>query len=160
METLEQYGLKAQLLERLDWCAKAYAADLQFVPADKFDASPMGKARSPLEFTKEVVSFNFGIAQRLAGEEPLSAEARKAISDSMTTPETAAQAFNQSISNLREALTKSTEERLADKVKVPWDDAMRLGALVMMGINHVMYHDGQLAYIQSLYGDDDMHWDL
>ncbi len=30
--------------------------------------------------------------------------------------------------------------------------------MALIAINHIMYHDAQINYLQSLHGDQEMHW--
>ena len=58
---------------------------------------------------------------------------------------------------LAAALT-TAGDRLGETVQAPWGEQLSLYQLSQVAANHILYHDGQLNYLQALKGDGDMHW--
>ena len=58
---------------------------------------------------------------------------------------------------LVDALGNLDVNTLGDMVEGPMGPTPRL-AIAQLPATHMMYHDGQLNYIQTLYGDKEMHW--
>jgi len=56
------------------------------------------------------------------------------------------------------ALRGLSDEELDREVTAPWGAPFK--ALFLAGVvaSHMEYHGGQVNYIQSLYGDAEMHW--
>jgi len=160
MSTATAFDLKSALLSQLTQITDAYVSDLGFIPADKMTVSPMGKARTPVDFTAECAGFNFMVAKTLAGEaiQPRSDEERQAYYASLDTYDKAVVEFKKSVEALKTGLEGATEEHLFSETTTPWGMTVTVYRLLTMAMGHMMYHDGQINYIQSLYGDDQNHW--
>lgn len=135
-----------------------YIQDLEALTADQLDASPGGSARSPYDFTYEVVIVNRRFVNRLRGETP------------PPWPEgwiVAPSEFRDKATAIAE-LRASVDEIFAEVDPVPAaeydravpvsDGSMTTFALVCFVANHIMYHGAQLNYVQALLGDESMHW--
>lgn len=160
----------SEVAEKLDakgtlatWCrqvAKMYGQDLAAIPEDSYTQSPGGKARTVSDFTSEVVGFNRLVAEILRGGAPAmrSEEEREAFKRSFTTTSFCQEQVSASADELADAIEQCPDERLASVVTAPWGDSMPALTLATIAVNHILYHDGQLNYIQSLNGDGEMHW--
>jgi hypothetical protein len=160
MLTAISYDPKAAILEKLANSVKMYLADLGHIPADKLNAVPMGKARPPLEFTAECVGFNSFVASIASGEtHPIpTEEERESFYRTVDSLEKAQTLLQESVDQLTSAVQKLDNESLFTPAKTPWGSDATIFQLVEMTCSHMAYHDGQLNYIQSLYGDDANHW--
>jgi hypothetical protein len=158
--TATSFDLKQLLVERVRRIGKSYLSDLSFIPEDKLGVSPMGKARSPIEFTAECAGFNLWVARTFRNEPDDAAkkETRAAYLASLVTAPLATRAFEESIEVLATAIAETPDEELFREITMPWGSAAPLHEAAAMATAHMMYHDGQINYIQSLYGDDDNHW--
>ncbi len=65
--------------------------------------------------------------------------------------------FEDSIRELVDALGQVTDERLRAPVETPFG-ALPLARLAEIVPRHIMYHSGQLNYIQTWLGDEVFHW--
>jgi uncharacterized damage-inducible protein DinB len=139
---------------------KSYGSDFAHIPADKQVTTPMGVARPASEFTAECASFNRFVAKMVRGQEvpQLTDEQRKAYYASFDTGDKAIAEFNASVEDLSAALTAASDEDLSKEITMPWGDQSPLWAAVHMAASHMMYHQGQINYIQALYGDGESHW--
>jgi hypothetical protein len=154
-------NLKEILTHQLQQVAKAYISDFGHIPEEKRNAVPMGKARTPHDFTVECVGLNRWVARTLRGETPdhSKKEERQAYLDSLTTSELATNALNESVAEITAALANLTDEDLAREITMPWGSPGKLCDAPLTAAFHMAYHMGQLNYIQCLYGDDQMHWE-
>jgi hypothetical protein len=152
--------LKDNLLEQLRDGGKMYVRDLGFIPADKVGECPMGCARTPLAFSAEVAGFNMMLAAMISDEAvPMpSAEERAAMENAVTSVEQASAMVTQSVEKLAQAVEALPDEALGERVTTPWGTESRRAELVNIAITHMAYHDGQINYIQTLYGDGESHW--
>lgn len=160
MLTTTAYDPKTAMIERLRMTGETYVADLSFIPADKLGLSPMGAARPPLEFTAECAGFNLFVAALADGETPArrTDEERAAFEASVNSFETAKQVLMGSVDKLISALERLDEEGIHRAVQTPWGQETTILGMSGMAATHMSYHDGQINYIQALYGDADNHW--
>ena len=143
--------VRAQILE----AAELYVKDLRALP--EVELTHDRGARLPIDFTYESVMVNRRLAARLRGIEP----------DPSTRETTAPELFR--------AQTVAADEILgsAGELIAAWDDLGPEGitkpipaagdgetalSLAIFATRHLQYHDGQLAYLQSLNGDASNHW--
>lgn len=75
------------------------------------------------------------------------------------TIEKAIEALETNTEALAKVLEAFPEEHLQDIVHLPWGPGMTktFAQFMMMPIQNMIYHYGQINYIQTLYGDKDMH---
>ena len=122
---------------------------------ERFHWTPAGldgeTGRSVSDMAWEVIVLNFALAKVLAGEQPPWPPEEPAGNNSASVGETAA------------ALRESARAAAASVRNLGMDDLEKtfsLGQRSMPGAmlcslihNHIMYHGGQICYIQTLYGD-------
>ncbi|MBX3119550.1 MAG: hypothetical protein KF784_10830 [Fimbriimonadaceae bacterium] len=137
-----------------------YANDLKAIDEANYANCPGGCARTVQDVTAEVIGFNYMIAAMLKGESPSmpSEEERAAFTAKFATTEACIGGIKDSGEALASALESASDETLASDATAPWGDKMPLYSLANIAANHILYHDGQLNYIQSLHGDGKMHW--
>ncbi len=158
--TATKFDLKQHLIDTVNRIGETYVNDLAFIDKDKQAQCPMGAARPATEFTAECAGFNFFISKAITGEgaEMPSEEARKQFYADHATGEKAAAVFTASVGALRAAIEGATEESLMTEITLPWGDAVPGYRAVQMCTAHMMYHDGQINYLQALHGDAENHW--
>jgi hypothetical protein len=158
--TATELSMKTFLANFVEKMGSAYANDFNHIPAEKQLESPMGVARTATIFTAECAAFNRWITQIIAGEAVVmpDAEARKAYYDAFDTGEKAVQELNSSVAELTATIRGCDEDAMGSTVTMPWGAPMMLAEAIHMAAVHMAYHEGQLNYIQSLYGDGESHW--
>lgn len=151
---------KAELANWTRRLTGMFAADLKAIAESSYTICPGGKCRTVAEFTSEVVGFNFMVSNLLKGQPaPMpSDEERAAFASKFTTTDFCVQSIKDSGEALASAIEAATEESMAEPVTMPWGETMSKWAMANLTANHILYHDGQLNYIQSLNGDAEMHW--
>ncbi len=139
---------------------KQYVSDLTAIPDDKIGVSPMGAARSPLHFSAECSGFNGMLVSALKGEaiQMPDEDGKAAFYASIDTKAKAISAIETSTSAVIDALGTVSDEALQTEIPMYWGGSMPLYQFAHLAISHMAYHDGQLNYIQSLFGDTDIHW--
>jgi hypothetical protein len=152
--TAVAFDFKEYLAGTIERIGDAYLSDLKFIPEDKIAASPMGVARSPLEFTNECAGFNTHVANVISGRE---GSGRK-FSEIDNIEESRA-ALKTSCDELVAVVRAASMDDLTTIEKpLPWGENASLFRMANMCVAHMMYHDGQINYIQALYGDGANHW--
>jgi|CXWL01.1.fsa_nt_gi uncharacterized damage-inducible protein DinB len=159
-ETITRIDAKAELANWTRRIAGMYVADLKALDESAITASAGGAARTAQEFTAEVAGFNLMVAKKLRGEEvpERTDEDRAAFSAQFSSKEVCVSMLSSSAEELAGAIEFANEESMAEEVTLPWGETMSKWALANLCANHILYHDGQLNFIQSLNGDAEMHW--
>lgn len=140
--------------------AQILAADLAHVPSDRLHEAPMGVARSPMAFTAECIGFNRLVADALAGK-PIAMPSKEEIAAffaSIDTIEKAQAGLTTTAQAIVAGIQAASEGALAAEVVAPWGEPMPLYQLAYSAAGHMNYHDGQVNYVQALYGDSVNHW--
>jgi hypothetical protein len=159
-QTATPVDMRTMLADMVTNAASTFVADLKHIPEDKLTVSPGGVARPPLTFTAECIGFNNMIADFLSGGQPTMPEPEKIekFYASIDTYDKGAAGITASAAKIKAALEAMEPSKLDEIVTAPWGAPMPLGVLTRIAATHMIYHDGQLNYIQSLYGDGAMHW--
>ena len=153
-------SLKEETIARLNANLETYLKDMAFIPEEKLSVSPMGRARPVLEFTAEVIGFNQFVSKALSGQEVAmpSDEERKAFFDSVSSRDLAKSMLVDSVQEIVSSLERLDEAELTEEVTMYWGAGASKLNVANMAAAHMGYHDGQLNYVQSLFGDDVNHW--
>jgi hypothetical protein len=129
-----------------------FAFNLGYLPADKLDWKPAPTAKSALEIVNHTAYFLTGMASAVAGGwvEPKYEPAGDLQS---------AQALiTESANRYAAALEGVRPEDLQRKVDLPFG-SFPLAQAASMAMVDLLHHHGQLAYIQTLLGDTEDHFD-
>lgn len=158
-ETMVRIDAAAELAGWTRRMTGMYCKDLAAIPEQAYATCPGGVCRTPQDITAEVAGFCFMVADRLNGKDhPMPDDAkRQAWTASLDTREKGIRAVQEGGEALAAALT-TAGDRLGETVQAPWGEQLSLYQLSQVAANHILYHDGQLNYLQALKGDGDMHW--
>ncbi len=149
-----QEGTKAAGLTQM--MTKELLMALEFTPDDKLDWVPMGAAKTPRVIIAECGASYRWLAAELRGE-PNAAEAWESTKpEDFATREALADFVKGAEAEFLAAIGALTQEQLGQKRQVFWGEET-LGNLMWLGMIHTNYHVGQLNYIQTLWGDTEMH---
>jgi uncharacterized damage-inducible protein DinB len=135
------------------WAAKNMAYNLEFIPDDKLTWKPAPTANSALEVVSHIVAV-FVVGKKLAETgvwefpqfQPV--ESRAQAQEQL---ESAGEAYAAAIAQIEPA-------RLGDVVKVGPGFEMPMARAATLGAIDAVHHHGQIAYIQTLLGDTEMHF--
>jgi hypothetical protein len=154
------FDAKAYLVAALRVQHVRLVNDLKALPEEVRSQSHGGCARTPLNFIAECASLNNFIAEILerGDAKRLTDEEETALFASVDTTDKAVTMLDQSVSRLQAAYESLDENTLGDMTDKPFGRPMQKFGPASLPINHMMYHDGQLNYIQTLLGDDKIHW--
>lgn len=136
-----------------------YAKDLKAISDEAYTQNCGGCARTVHDFTAECVGITNLIAQVVRGETPSQQgeEIAAEFKESLNTREKGIQGILASSEALASAIEQNTD-KLGNMTQAPWGEPLSVYNLANIGANHIMYHDGQLNYIQSINGDGAVHW--
>lgn len=130
-------------------------ATAEYMPSEKLEWQAMGKARTALDIVQECAAVNARWSLMLPIREWVEWDAdkyREHIKD-MDTLEKAVEGLRRDTQLFVDAVLRIRDEELNDPVKLPWGN-YSLADCTMHALWHMSYHEGQLNYIQLLYGDD------
>lgn len=137
--------------------SKLYITDLQALPDDAFGTVMGGVARTVFDFTFEVANVNARVAASISGQtlpRP-SDEEYKQMAAALDTKEKAIDAVRQSTEALMTAWMNLDD---INKEIPAFGGTRSCLSMVDLCAGHMMYHDGQLNFIQALRGDGEVHW--
>jgi hypothetical protein len=134
------------------------------VPADKVEWRPLGEGRSVLDILQECAQspqwitglvLNKKFPDVSPEEMAKGREARK----QWKTIDDCENASRENCSALYAAIREVPESEFGLIVHLPFGGGIDLPLMAVMGLHYwnTVYHSGQVNYIQTLYGDKDMH---
>jgi hypothetical protein len=152
---------KEQLCSFTEWAYTMFVKDIKAIPEDKLNVPPGAGGRSPLHIAAECAVVNQRVAGYLRGEEipRPSPEEREALLCSFDTREKVLAFLEEGTQTLLKTLEELDENTLGDSDEEFFKGMpMNRFSVAQLPAMHMMYHDGQVNYIQTLCGDDKMHW--
>lgn len=135
---------------------------VEAVPEDKLDWKPGEHARSALDQLREVaIAPRFHLAILKEGRLPDGddhARFRKQAAGLKSAREAIDTAMA-STGELCEAIANFPDDRLEEEITLPFGGSLHLSMADVLVIHYwnMVYHNGQVNYIQTLLGDREMH---
>jgi hypothetical protein len=156
---MSEMSIKELLGQWLTEAKSEYVKDLESMSHDQLLYQPTPSARTPYDFTYEVVVVNRRIAARLRGEDPgkWPYESFVLAPGEFQNQATAIAEFSASMDEVASALEAFGENDLDREIQLSEGTTTPI-SLAHMCSAHASYHDAQLNYIQSTYGDLKVHW--
>lgn len=122
--------------------------NLDFIPTDKFDWKPAPTAKSALEIVNHMLE-NFNMANGAFGDDrPI-----EPVHDVESAKQGLRSAYHTYERNLRDA----NRDKLMKTIEAG-TMTLSLNFLAQMVVSETIHHHGQIAYIQSLLGDEESHF--
>jgi len=153
---LQDHLVKSTLKSLDDICRAALA-----VPEDKRDWIPMGAARSVLGQMQEIALAVNWLRPFVTGE-PAPGHDREAMQRAaaeLATVEQCVAAAREHVAEWCNLIADFPDERLGDEVTLPFGGGMQMSLSDVLGLPawNMTYHLGQIAYVQLMLGDREMH---
>jgi hypothetical protein len=132
------------------------------IPADKLDWQPMGEARSVMSQVIECAGAAYFFASVLKGEpmdmnDPAQQEKRKQFEASLTTIEAVEDAARKSHEILYSVIASVPDGDLDELCPMPWNPNNTKADIIFAPYWNLVYHIGQINYLQLMLGDTEMH---
>ncbi|HMS54656.1 MAG TPA: DinB family protein [Fimbriimonadaceae bacterium] len=158
-ETLIQFNFAQELANWTRRVAGMYVKDLHALSDQAYTQCQGGTCRTMQDVTAECAGFNMMVTAMIKGDAvpEFSDEQRASYTASLGTREKGAKAIETTANAMADAMA-SNGHRMGEMVTAPWGETMNVFNLAVLSSNHMLYHDGQLNFVQSLNGDDKMHW--
>jgi glutathione S-transferase len=143
---------------------ESFIRNVEALPADKLDWKPEPTSRSALSMLAEIGSTGVLLMQtmRTMQAPAMDSEAVKRAQEvraQLNTLDRARDAARSRTQEYCEVVRSLDDSSLAQMVDMPWAEGMRWSIADVAGFHHwnLVWHTGQVAYIQSLLGDVEMH---
>jgi hypothetical protein len=130
------------------------------MPAEKQVWKPLDQGRSAQDQIAECAVINAWSAQLFRDRvvPPLDGEAYAEECAKLDTAEKAVAALRAGTEALASAIESLPDEALGNELQFPWDEKpCTLADAMLTAYWNMSYHIGQTNYIQTLYGDQEMH---
>jgi hypothetical protein len=139
--------------------SEGLARSLRAMPAEKTTWKPLDVGRDAVDQAVECAGFNLLGAKCLTTREDpkIDLAAFEQMKAENNTPEKALALLDRATTSLVAAIEAFPPEHLDDTVTMPWGMKMTFAELLFLNYWNLVYHQGQIAYIQTLYGDREMH---
>lgn len=138
--------LRETEIKRIEKVSELFLKAARAVPPDRQDWKPMPTGKSAHEIVAHVGMANSFFAALLRGGAP--SEMKSADSY-----ETALKLFEESKSELTQTIRSIDPATFNQKRTMPWGEERTLKDLLTSPMPHMAYHWGQIAYLQTLWGD-------
>ena len=118
-----------------------------------------GCTRSVADIVTEIISVNDRFLVRLQGGEPqaFNYEGWMKAPPTMQTQAAVSEGLSHSIGKLIAYAEGASPEDLEIVQETPMGHQSKY-EILLIAASHILYHDGQINYIQTLLGDTDFHW--
>jgi hypothetical protein len=159
MSTTTAYDFKTKAQEAFKHSKDHYLDDLNAMSQEALTTSPGGCARTPADFTYEIIVINKRIATRLKGEDPgpFKFEGWMKAPEELCDKDALIKEFTATCEDIESALSAIPGDEMLRTIQLPKDTTNPYD-LVRFTAYHMGYHDAQLNYIQALANDGEMHW--
>ncbi len=137
------------------------AANIEAMPADKQDWKPVEGTRSALSQIQECAVINpfFASILRDRAVPEMKPGEYEATCARLDTVKKAVGALSEATKGLVAAIEAFPEELLGDSITLPFGPGlpMTFEQVMFAAYWNMTYHQGQIAFIQTMYGDHEMH---
>lgn len=140
------------IARQTEWAGKNTAHNLGFLPEDKLGWKPAPTAKSALEIVNHVGGFTLGmvhVAREGAWTDPDFQPA--------TNLKEAQELIERAATEYAAALREVNPSRLGESITLPFGTYPAYQVFSMPQVD-LIHHHGQIAYLQTLLGDEEMHF--
>lgn len=132
------------------------------MPQDKRTWSVLEQGRTALDVTAECARINHFVAKALIafGMPGFSGQPETPPDPNTVAVENHIAALSDSVQAMNNSLAGFPSDRLADAITLPFGPngmTMTFAQFALVGYWNMSYHLGQINFIQTLYGDKEMH---
>ena len=129
------------------------------VPADKLEWKPLENGRSVLDLCRECAYCPLwaiaSVKDAIGVPDPTEGQDYEAAVAAMTTVDACEEACKKHLEQYRAAVLAFPAERLHEQVTIPYG-TFPYYQVLFYPLWNFQYHEGQINYIQTLYGDKEM----
>lgn len=129
------------------------------MPADKLDWKPLDNGRSVMDQLEECAKSPMFFISLIAPEtstQNSEHNVEQDVNQTLTIDKWETQCKNNT-QKLLDLLNQLNDEELEQQVELPWGGTASKADVIGFQHWNLVYHQGQISYIQTLYGDFDLH---
>ncbi len=156
--TIEGVYARGYLAGWLQGLTAMTSADINAIPDDKWTESFGGCSKSANMLMADTITNLRWTTAVLQGKESSAYNDMGSLAAQLADKGAAISALNEATGEFASALAAADDGILNSTVMAPWQMPTPVFMLAQIAVSHVWYHDGQLNYIQTLLGDDKIHW--
>jgi uncharacterized damage-inducible protein DinB len=135
-----------------------FAKDLNALSDEAYLEKKAETCRTMQDIVAECVTINQYMVAELNGETfPEFGEATAANMEAVKTRAAGMELIASTANALADA-TLTNRDKMGNMTMAPWKEEITLFMMLTITAANMMYHDGQVTYLQQLGGDDKMHW--
>ncbi|HWD39155.1 MAG TPA: hypothetical protein VG944_09930 [Fimbriimonas sp.] len=156
--TVEGVDARGYLAGWLEALTGMMVSDIQAIPDDKWTTGFGGCSKGGNALVGDTVTNLRWTTATLKNEDSDVYNNMAGVIEETSTKAGAIAALTEASAEFTAALKAASDEHLNSVKMAPWQMPMPVFILANVSVSHVWYHDGQLNYIQTLLGDDQVHW--
>jgi len=142
-----------------EWAMKNLAYNLDFIPDDKLNWKPAPEANSALEVAHHLVGAFMHLLESLRKSNGEADVPEAIVPPKPTTREEAKQQLLAALKGFLDLVHSVKPEKLGEIIDTPMGQ-MPFWFLLGMPVCDAIHHHGQIAYLQTLLGDEESHFDM
>ncbi len=157
-------GMKEQAKQGLEWSTGYLLSTLAAVPDDKLGHSPSATAKPALQLAAHIAVTNQAFASMLRGETMPEMTLPELIGHmdnaekAMATRDEVVSAVKATTADLAAAIDGVKPEDISREIPTPFG-TLSVPFLLQLCATHAMCHAAQIDYLQTTWGDMEMHFD-
>jgi hypothetical protein len=159
MENLE-FDPRHNVIERIAFARRLFGADVHAMPHAMLAATCGGASRCGYDLIFELVGF-FDTFGKLLSDGPSEVQGPSGgwarCGAEFQNKESSMAELDRAAGSFVKALEEYKGDFVRDEFPSPVGSFTPLG-LGQLAVSHLMYHSGQLNYIQTIHGDEGFHW--
>ncbi len=157
-ETMTQLDPILEIANFTRMTGSFFAKDLNALSDEAYLEKKAETCRTMQDIVAECVTINQYMVAELNGETfPEFGEATAANMEAVKTRAAGMELIASTANALADA-TLANRDKMGNMTMAPWKEEITLFMMLTITAAHMMYHDGQVTYLQQLCGDDKMHW--
>lgn len=135
-------------IKRIEKISELLLKAVQAVPKEKQNWKPMPTGKSAQEILAHLGMANSFFAALIKGVAPAHMSEPKTYDEALKL-------FEQTKAELIQTIRSVDPARFNEKRTMPWGEERSMKDLITSPMPHMAYHWGQIAYLQTLWGDQE-----
>ncbi len=135
-------------IKRINKIAELLLKAARTVPPDRQNWKPAPGGKSPHDIVAHLAMANSFFAALLRGGAPSEMRSTQSYADALKL-------FEESKAELTQTIRSIDPATFNQKRTMPWGEERTLKDLITSPMPHMAYHWGQIAYLQTLWGDSE-----
>lgn len=148
------------IIEMTKYATNALFRTARAVPDDKLEWKPLDEGRSVKEQLQECAYtplYFMGLISPPKDDATDNAQGEAATAETPWSIDVCEAECHANSERLYKLISTLTDEQLQEMVELPWSEKASKAQVAGLQYWNLVYHQGQISYIQTLYGDVEFH---